>query len=117
MARQITPARHAHSSARRFNEIYETAREMVGSYLPFYSLEQRVECSKLLVAELKRLGLVNEITGRLDPDLFTRFISHSGAIRKRGTVKSHPPERFSSPKVTDFTDPLNEVEADEPASE
>lgn len=99
------------------NAIYETAREMVGGFLPFYSLAQRAECSRLLVAELKRLGLVDEMKGRLDPDSFTRFISHSGASGKKGATTSPRAELLGPPDMADLTDPLNEVEADESASE
>lgn len=98
------------------NEIYATARAVVGDYLPFYSLAQRAECSRLLVAELKRLGLVDEMTGRLDPEAFTRFLSQTGAGRKRPAAKSRRPKRPSSSDILDLTDLLDEVDVDEPAS-
>jgi hypothetical protein len=99
------------------NVIYETAREMVGGYLPFYSLAQRTECSTLLVAELKRLGLVDETTGRLDPDSFTRFISHIETAKKKVVPIRYLFGRKNPPSVGNPTDPLNEAEPDESASE
>ncbi|MFL6255460.1 MAG: hypothetical protein ACJ74T_10650 [Pyrinomonadaceae bacterium] len=98
------------------NEIYATARMVVGDYLPFYSLAQRAECSRLLVAELRRLRLVDEMTGRLNPEAFTRFLSQTGAGRKGQAAKSRRPKRLSSSDILDLTDPLDEVDVDEPAS-
>jgi hypothetical protein len=99
------------------NEIYETARVLVGAHLPFYSLAQRAECSKLLVAELRRLGLIDETTGRLDPDSFTRFISHTGAAKKKVVSIRDLFRRGTTSNITEPTDPLYEAEPDESASE
>ena len=65
------------------NVIYDKAREMIREYLPFYTLEHRAECSNLLADELRSLGLVNDGTGRLDPDLFAQYISQPKSIKRK----------------------------------
>jgi hypothetical protein len=65
------------------NEIYEMAREVVSDYLAFHALARREECSKLLADELRALDLVDEETGRLDPDAFAKFISQPRATKPK----------------------------------
>ena len=56
-------------------DVYRTALQTVGKFLPFHSLTQREKCGKLLAGELKRLNLVNAKAGRLDPLKFQRFVT------------------------------------------
>ncbi|MBI5307418.1 MAG: hypothetical protein HZB37_03540 [Planctomycetes bacterium] len=49
----------------------------MGSYLPFNSLKYREECATLLEKELRKFGLVNTTTGRIDPQEFQNFICRS----------------------------------------
>jgi hypothetical protein len=56
-------------------EVYRSALQTVGKFLPFHSLAQREKCGKLLADELKELKLVDAKTGRLDPLKFQRFVT------------------------------------------
>ena len=44
---------------------------------PFNSLKYREECAALLEGELRELGLVSALTGRIDPQAFQDFICRS----------------------------------------
>jgi len=55
-------------------DVYRESLKQVGNYLPFNSLKYREECSALLSEELKRLNLVDNSTGRIDPHKFQEFI-------------------------------------------
>ncbi len=72
----------------RFTQVYDGKREgdveaeidtlkQVGSYLPFNSLKYREECATLLEKELRKFGLVNTTTGKIDPQEFQNFICRS----------------------------------------
>ncbi len=56
-------------------EVYKTAINFVGNYLPFNSLKYKEECSLLLEKKLKDLNLVDKNTGRINPIKFQEFIS------------------------------------------
>ena len=56
-------------------DVYRAALQIIGNFLPFHSLTLREKCGKLLAAELKRLGLVDNETGRLDAGKFQQFIT------------------------------------------
>lgn len=56
-------------------EVYRTALQQVGTFLPFHTLARREECSQQLVEELKRRGLVNAKTGKLDMVKFQRYVT------------------------------------------
>jgi len=56
-------------------DVYRAALQTIGDFLPFHSLAQREKCGLLLAAELKRLGLVDNKTNRLDPGKFQQFIT------------------------------------------
>lgn len=66
--------------------IYRAALAKVGDFLPFHALSQRQECAELLSAELKKLGLVDSGTGRVDPVKFQEFVSQP-ASEKAGRKK------------------------------
>jgi hypothetical protein len=55
--------------------IYRAALAGVAEFLPFHALSQRRECAELLSSELKKLGLVNNATGKIDPIKFQDFVS------------------------------------------
>ena len=56
-------------------DVYRAALQTIGQFLPFHSLDQRKKCGKMLAAELKKLGLIDVETGRLDSLKFQRFIT------------------------------------------
>ena len=56
-------------------DVYRTALQTVGKFLPFHSLAQREKCGKLLADELTTLKLIDPKTGRLDPLKFQRFVT------------------------------------------
>ena len=56
-------------------EVYRTALNFAGEYLPFNSLEYKEDCSVLLGNKLKDLNLVDTITGRIDAKKFQEFIT------------------------------------------
>ncbi|MGD1089910.1 MAG: hypothetical protein ABR955_14480, partial [Verrucomicrobiota bacterium] len=55
------------------------------NYLPFNTLTHRAECAGLLAEELKKLGLVNAVTGRIDPQKFQEFVSRAKAAGNEET--------------------------------
>jgi hypothetical protein len=59
--------------------VYHAALRQVGGFLPFHSLTQRKKCGAMLAEELRRLALVNETTGRLDPLKFQQFVTERRA--------------------------------------
>lgn len=54
--------------------VYKSALQTVGQFFPFRSLSQRKLCGGLLANELKKLGLVNRRTNRIDSQKFQKFI-------------------------------------------
>ena len=56
-------------------EVYRAALQTIGYFLPFHSLDQRRKCGKMLATELKKLGLVDAETGRLDSLKFQQFVT------------------------------------------
>lgn len=65
---------------REASEVYKEALKQVSNYLPFNTLKHEAECAKILVEELKKLGLVSPETGRIDPQKFQEFVSRARAI-------------------------------------
>lgn len=55
-------------------DIYKLAITRVGHYLPFYTIEHKKECARLLKEEFEKRGLV-DIHGRLDQTKFIKFIT------------------------------------------
>jgi hypothetical protein len=56
-------------------EVYKSALKYVSDFLPFNSLRYKYECSTLLKEKLVKLGLVNKISGKIDPEKFLNYIS------------------------------------------
>jgi hypothetical protein len=102
------------------NAIYDLSREVVSDYLAFHALARREECSKLLADGLRKLGLVNEETGRLDPDSFAQYISQPKATKSKPfllkSLRKVEAEGMVSTGVRMLM-PLDEEELDEPAGE
>ena len=65
------------------NEIYQTAFSKVRDFLPFHTLSNRQECGALLKAELHKLGLVDENTGRINAGKFQSFVSQTRAKKEK----------------------------------
>ena len=61
-------------SGRPASDIYKLCVEKVAKFLPFYTLEHKKECSRLLKEEFKKLGLIGS-NGRLDQLSFIKFIT------------------------------------------
>jgi hypothetical protein len=56
-------------------DVYRAGLQTVGEFLPFHSLKHREKCGKMLAAELNKLALVDDKTGRLDPLKFQQFVT------------------------------------------
>ncbi len=61
-------------TGREPTEIYRLAYGRVADFLPFKTLEHRLECAELLGKRLTELGLVKE-DGTINPDMFLRFVT------------------------------------------
>ena len=57
-------------------DLYRLAIKRIGNYLPFYTLEHRQECARLLKEEFDKMGLV-DANGKLNQTKFIRFITES----------------------------------------
>jgi hypothetical protein len=56
-------------------DVYRSALQTVGKFLPFHTLAQRKKCGKLLAEELTNLDLVDPKAKRLDPLKFQKFVT------------------------------------------
>ena len=55
-------------------DVFRISMGQVGDFLPYYTLQHKEAASRLLVDELRRLGLVNT-QGRLDRNAFLEYVS------------------------------------------